>query len=350
MDDFRKYTFTPEAGQILCAAEEAARALGADCMRTEHLVLGFLSDSAARIARLLERGGVNKEELQATIQRIRIHEASCESRLPGYKFPMSAEFRNVIRSAHQERSSHSDPRITEFTLLAALLEQGCSTGMYCLRRHYGALDTLRHSFQDFLGEPTPPSPPPAPPAPPRPVRTPDGFHWSERPGAMNRLSGSLPVPWRYSRPYSRRARQALDNAVAAAREHGVEWIGSAYLLFGLSAARGSVSAAVLDSLGLAANNVKAVIAELTPVENTTIDRLAQPQPTRELKLAVNKAAELAHVQQSDVITPEHLLFALLSDGQNNASYLLYRMNVDAEDIFDDLHRALDTWSLAENAE
>jgi ATP-dependent Clp protease ATP-binding subunit ClpA len=142
----------------------------------------------------------------------------------------------------------------------------------------------------------------------------------------------------------------LDNAVAAAREHGVEWIGSAYLLFGLSAARGSVSAAVLDSLGLAANNVKAVIAELTPVENTTIDRLAQPQPTRELKLAVNKAAELAHVQQSDVITPEHLLFALLSDGQNNASYLLYRMNVDAEDIFDDLHRALDTWSLAENAE
>ena len=71
-----------------------------------------------------------------------------------------------------------------------------------------------------------------------------------------------------------------------------------------------------------------------------MDKVEEPQITSELSFALANAAAMAARESSRSITTEHLLFALLSARDNNANHLLYRMNIDAEEIFDNLHRAL----------
>lgn len=326
--DFNTCLFSADATSIISEAEKQAILMNANCVRTEHLVLGFIGNPQSSAGQLIAKEDVTTKAMLEHTARIRFHELPCGERLRAFLLPMSAEFRNVLLKAHSVSKAQNEAVISDYALLAGLLSEGCSTGMYCLRRVHPDLHALRESFRPYLG----------------PARS-AGPSRSElcdlSDSSAHAYVGETSSRLRPGVPCGRRARQVVDKAIEAAREHSVAWIGTAYLLFGLAAVPGSLASAALREAGAQPKNVKALIAELTPAESRYPDRLEAPHPTSELQALMDSAAELARRESSAEITPEHLLFAMLVARNSTAQEIMRRMHIDPEEIFDDIHRALD---------
>jgi ATP-dependent Clp protease ATP-binding subunit ClpC len=111
--------FTEEARQVVVLSQEEARALGHDCIGTEHLLLGLLREQRGLAARLLEPHGVAIDEVRARVAPLRSHHDVATGQIPftrDGKRALELSLRECISLGHNEIN-------TEHVLLGVLRER-----------------------------------------------------------------------------------------------------------------------------------------------------------------------------------------------------------------------------------
>lgn len=138
--------------------------------------------------------------------------------------------------------------------------------------------------------------------------------------------------------FTEKANSAINLAIEAAQEMGHTYIGSEHILLGLLQNEDGAAYTVLEKCGASADTLEKLIkeeigtgdeAKLTPDDFT-------PRTKRVLQTAIMQAANMGH----NYVGTEHILIALISDGESYAVRFLQEMNVRPADVIKTLNEAL----------
>ncbi|MCL1920269.1 MAG: ATP-dependent Clp protease ATP-binding subunit [Kiritimatiellaeota bacterium] len=133
--------------------------------------------------------------------------------------------------------------------------------------------------------------------------------------------------------FTPRAQKAIQLAVKEARHFNHSYIGTEHLLLGLLALGDGVAFAVLGKLGVALDDVRLAVERMIGVggETKTLGELPMtPRTKKVLQLAV---AEARAMQQPQGGT-EHILLALVREGEGVAAQALASLNVTPSAVID----------------
>ena len=140
--------------------------------------------------------------------------------------------------------------------------------------------------------------------------------------------------------FTEKARAAINNAHDAACEMGHGYIGSEHLLLGLIREGTGVAAQALAKANitedLVVRKVEEAIGLNTPLPETTELSLT-PRSKRILELSAMEARRLGH----NYIGTEHLLMAIIRDGDGVAAQILNAAGVNLNEFYSDTVRAID---------
>lgn len=141
--------------------------------------------------------------------------------------------------------------------------------------------------------------------------------------------------------FTEKARISISEAHDAAAELGHNYIGSEHLLLGLIREGSGVAAKMLEENGLTADKVTQKIQEYigsgAPLPQQTELPLT-PRSKRILEMSVIEARRLGH----KYIGTEHILMAIIRDGEGVAAKILSTSGIDFSDIYSDTLRAIDS--------
>ncbi len=143
-----------------------------------------------------------------------------------------------------------------------------------------------------------------------------------------------------------RARNVLVLAQKEAERFNHDYVGTEHVLLGLLALGEGVAVMVLKSMGLNLDQLRLEVEKVCGVGgNTRQDGLIPftPRVKRVLIMAATEAKSMNY----NFIGTEHLLLALLREGESAASKVLRSMNVDVERVRKEVIRALDSDYLPE---
>lgn len=140
--------------------------------------------------------------------------------------------------------------------------------------------------------------------------------------------------------FTEKANAALNIAVTAAENFGHNYIGSEHILFGLIKEGSGVASVALTKLGLTADKISALIEEKigTGPKNTLTTDAFTPRTKRILQIAKVIAGNLGH----GYIGTEHLLLAIIEDGESYAVRFMQLLDVDPRSIVAELSRVLNS--------
>jgi ATP-dependent Clp protease ATP-binding subunit ClpC len=135
--------------------------------------------------------------------------------------------------------------------------------------------------------------------------------------------------------FTERARKVILLAKEESKRVNHEYIGTEHVLLGLVKEGEGVAAAVLNSLGLDAENIRAEVEKLvqpgpTPITNTDIP--FTPKAKKVIELAMDEARNLGH----NYIGTEHLLLGLIREGDGVAAQVLLNMGLDLQSVRDEV--------------
>ncbi len=140
--------------------------------------------------------------------------------------------------------------------------------------------------------------------------------------------------------FTEKARNALTWAQQCACEMGHDYIGSEHILVGLATEKSGVAAKLLESTKATAENIKEKI-EAYIGTNPPLDENSQlsftPRSKRILELSFVEARRLGH----KYIGTEHLLMAIIRDGEGVAVKILLDLGVNLQNFYTDMIRAID---------
>ena len=130
--------------------------------------------------------------------------------------------------------------------------------------------------------------------------------------------------------------EQCQRALAFAHGEAIEWnhgyLGCEHLLIGLLKTTGSIAASTLNELKIDETRTRAVLAEFVcpGKENAAKRRLPR---TRRAKMAIKSyAPEEARKLDQRTIGTEHLLLALLRDGENIAARILACLGLTSDQV------------------
>ncbi len=138
--------------------------------------------------------------------------------------------------------------------------------------------------------------------------------------------------------FTEKANNAINLAIESAQDMGHTYIGSEHILLGLLENEDGAAYTVLDKCGASADKLEELIKEeigtgertkLTPDDFT-------PRTKRVLQTAIMQAANMGH----NYVGTEHILIALISDGESYAVRFLQSMGIRPNDIVKSLNEAL----------
>ena len=126
--------------------------------------------------------------------------------------------------------------------------------------------------------------------------------------------------------FTQKATEALNQAVNAAETLGHTYIGSEHLLLGLCRVGSGVAAAVLNKNGVTSEKIEKLIIETigSGTPTTLSPDYFTPRARKVIDVAQNGAKNLG----KQLVGTEHLLIAVLSEGDNYAIRFLKKMDVD----------------------
>ena len=135
-----------------------------------------------------------------------------------------------------------------------------------------------------------------------------------------------------------RAKKVIELAVDEARRLNHHYIGTEHLLLGLVREGQGIAAGVLESLGVNLEKVRTQTIQVLSqssgtqiVEIATLARAPLPQ-TEAFKGIESLFQEEALVLQHDYVGTEHLLLALLAEGNSIAAKILSKLGVELEKL------------------
>lgn len=135
--------------------------------------------------------------------------------------------------------------------------------------------------------------------------------------------------------FTEKARESITLAHQTACELGHGYIGSEHLLAGLISEGTGVAAKELKKSGITAEAVKNKIAEFTGT-NPPLPESAElpltPRTKRIIEISAREAARLHH----SYIGTEHLLMAIIRDGDGVAAKILRTLNVNPTSVYNDI--------------
>ena len=138
--------------------------------------------------------------------------------------------------------------------------------------------------------------------------------------------------------FTEKANNAMNRAIEKAEELGHNYIGSEHVLYGLIAEGSGVAFNVLNKLGITADDYERLMQEkigtASPTNLTTA--YFTPRTKRILQMAKLAASKLG----SNYVGTEHLLIAIIEDGESFAVRFLQMLGVDPQSVANALSSAL----------
>jgi ATP-dependent Clp protease ATP-binding subunit ClpC len=132
--------------------------------------------------------------------------------------------------------------------------------------------------------------------------------------------------------FTERARQAIVLAQDESRRLQHDYIGTEHLLLGLLREEEGIAARVLESLGVAYDEVRAQVARIVGYGSSSSSSTGQipftPRAKKVLELSLREALALGH----NHIGTEHVLLGVARENNGVASRILLDFGVDADAI------------------
>ena len=138
--------------------------------------------------------------------------------------------------------------------------------------------------------------------------------------------------------FTEKANNAMNRAIEKAEELGHNYIGSEHVLYGLIAEGSGVAFNVLNKLGITADDYERLMQEKIGASSPTNLTTAYftPRTKRILQMAKLAASKLG----SNYVGTEHLLIAIIEDGESFAMRFLQMLGVDPQSVANALSSAL----------
>ncbi len=134
--------------------------------------------------------------------------------------------------------------------------------------------------------------------------------------------------------FTQKAQEVIENAGLAAEEFGHDYVGTEHLLLGLIRVHDSVAAKALEGQGLKERDVCAKMNELAKSDAPASARPRDftPRTKKILQLSTQEAVRMG----SGYIGTEHLLLALIREGDSVAFRILSTLNVNPQKLYEDI--------------
>ena len=126
--------------------------------------------------------------------------------------------------------------------------------------------------------------------------------------------------------FTEKANEALNFAISSAEYFGHTYIGSEHLLLGLLKTGSGVAASILNAKKVTAEKIEMLIEETIGTGSAT--DLSPDFMTPRAKRVLEKAVKEQKRSGKELVGTEHILMAILSDGDNYAIRFLNALNVD----------------------
>lgn len=149
--------------------------------------------------------------------------------------------------------------------------------------------------------------------------------------------------------FTPRAKHALVLAQKEAERFNHDYVGTEHLLLGLIGLGEGVAVSVLNSMGVNLGNLRLEVEKQCGVGGTTKKEGIVPF-TQRLKKVLILAAREAQSMGYNFIGTEHLLLAVLREGESVAARILRNLKVDVESVRREVLKALDPNYIPESEE
>lgn len=134
--------------------------------------------------------------------------------------------------------------------------------------------------------------------------------------------------------FTQKANDVLNLAIKAAENFGHTYIGTEHILIGVLKENTSYGAQLLSEKGVTLDKIEELIKESTGVGNPTA--LSPNDFTPTAKRVLEVSFQLARGMRNSFVGTEHLLLALLREGDSGAVKLLNACSVEAESFTEEL--------------
>ncbi len=138
--------------------------------------------------------------------------------------------------------------------------------------------------------------------------------------------------------FTQKANRALNLAVEAAQNMGHRYVGTEHVLYGLSAEGSGVAAAALEQCGVNAQTIQSKIAATNGKSAKT--RLSADAFTPRTKRVLQTAAYISAKLGQSYVGTEHLLLALISDGDSYAVSFLRELGVSPNHLAESIQNSM----------
>lgn len=132
--------------------------------------------------------------------------------------------------------------------------------------------------------------------------------------------------------FTQKAKEAIEYARRAAQGLGHSYVGSEHLLLGLSAVTSAVAGKALEEQGVSARQIEEKIESLMGAGKSSEPGDFTPRAKRVLEKSLSEALKMG----TGYVGTEHLLLAILSDGEGASSRILSSLRVDAARLKNDI--------------
>lgn len=139
--------------------------------------------------------------------------------------------------------------------------------------------------------------------------------------------------------FTERAQRALVYAQEEAKNMGHNYVGTEHLLLGLLREGGGIASQVLNSLGITAEKVRAQVVSLVGNGNYNFNEGFgyTPRTKRIMELSFYEARNLGH----NYVGTEHLLLALMREGEGVAARILKDAGIDLQKVREQVIERID---------
>ena len=141
--------------------------------------------------------------------------------------------------------------------------------------------------------------------------------------------------------FTERAQRAIQLATREAERFNHPYIGTEHLLLGLVALGEGVAVLVLEEMGISLDDVRIAVERLVGVGGETKMRGELPYTPRTKKVLQLAIAEAQAMNQPQAGT-EHILLALIREGEGVAAQVLQALKVDLQTVIDHIRRLFES--------
>lgn len=134
--------------------------------------------------------------------------------------------------------------------------------------------------------------------------------------------------------FTQRANEVLNFAIKSAEQFGHNYVGSEHILLGLLKTDGGIALNTLEEKGVNAENVEDLIKEY--IGQGVQTKLTPDDFTPRTKRVLDVAFQYARSMRRSFVDTEHLLMAVLQEGDSYAVKFLNSLGVDERQLFEEL--------------